>query len=190
MKVVGDAVLPRLDCVSTTARIACEARPRVRSAMRLFGLLLLACAATTVQAGDCTVSASPISFGTYDPITITGPVDSNGSVRVDCDATTIGEFLFGVNVAIALNQGSSGTYAARTLRQPPSSILQYNLYTTAARTTVWGNGSGGTQTVGGTVGGLFGGPNPLTFAVFGRVPPGQDPNIGLHSDLITVTVVF
>ncbi|HVI59780.1 MAG TPA: spore coat U domain-containing protein [Luteimonas sp.] len=165
------------------------------SRARLAGATLLAavlaCASTAAQAGSCIVSASAINFGAYDPITTTSPVDSAGNVQVDCDPTTFGELLFGVQVSISLSRGSSGSYAARTLRQPPASILQYNLYTTAARTTVWGDGNGGTQTVDGAVGGyLSGQPTPRSFPVFGRIPTGQDPNLGLHSDTITVTITF
>jgi len=153
--------------------------------------ILLACAAFAAQAGDCTISTTPISLGTYDPLAGGAPLDSTGTVRVQCSATTILEGLFGVNVSIALSQGSSGSYAARTLRQAPASTMQYNLYTSAARTTVWGNGSGGTGTVGGAVGGLFSGqPSPRNFTIYGRVPPGQDPRLGPHSDTITVTVTF
>ena len=167
----------------------CARRSRARRLAALAGLL--ACTSLAVQAGDCTITTTPINFGVYDPITGSGPVDSTGTVRLQCSATDFGELLVGVNVSIALSQGSSGSYAARTLRQPPGSALQYNLYTTAARTTVWGNGSGGTSTVGGAVGGFFSGqPSPRSFTIFGRVPAGQDPNLGLHSDTITVTVVF
>ena len=152
---------------------------------------LLACTSLAVQAGDCTIGTTPINFGVYDPITGTGPVDSTGTVSVQCRTTTLGELFGGVNVSIALSQGSSGSYAARTLRQPPGSVLQYNLYTSAARTIVWGNGSGGTGTISGTLGGLLTGqPSTRNFTIYGRVPPGQDPNLGLHSDTITVTVTF
>lgn len=178
-----------------STRAAARALPglgtrRLRGAT-LLGVLL-ACASTAAQAGSCNINAaSAINFGTYDPITTTSPVDSAGNILVDCDPTTFGELLFGVPVSISLSRGSSGSYAARTLRQPPASTLQYNLYTTAARTTVWGDGSGGTQTVDGAVGGFLSGqPTPRSFPVFGRIPTGQDPNLGLHSDTITVTITF
>ena len=168
-------------------------RRRQRRSKRLRALLaaLWAGACLPVQAGDCTISLSPLAFALYDPIEQTAPLDSSGNVQVACNPTTFAESLFGVQVTIALGTGSSGSYAARTLRQPPSSVLPYNLYTTAARTTVWGNGTGGTGTVGGAVGGIISGqPNPRGFPVFGRIPPAQDPNVGLHSDTIIVTVTF
>lgn len=182
---------PILQRLSTRLRAA-TAGPRLWLQLWRMSMLiaLLLCASAVARAGDCTISASPIAFGLYDPIDGAAPVDATGGVQVDCQPTTFGELLFGVNVAIALSQGSSGSYAARTLRLGTASQLQYNLYTTAARVNVWGNGSGGTQTVGGTVGGIFGAPTPRTFSVFGRIPPGQDVGVGVHTDTITVTVVF
>ena len=59
---------------------------RVRHA-RLVLACLLAAAGGLAQAGDCRVSATSINFGSYDPVTGTGPVDSTGGVRVDCRAT-------------------------------------------------------------------------------------------------------
>jgi spore coat protein U-like protein len=160
-----------------------------------FALAAVLCmASAAARAGDCTLSTVPINFGSYDPIEAFADNDSSGAVTLDCDPTEPDEFfeeLFGVWVQIELGPGSSGTYAARTMRQPPSSVLQYNLYTTAARTTVWGDGTGGTATVSGAVGGWFSGqPNPRTFGVYARLPPAQDPSAGLHTDTITVRVTF
>ena len=169
-------------------------RARDRRRIRLTGSValagLLAGASLAAQAADCTINTTPINFGAYDPITATAPLDSTGAVRVQCSLSGF-EILFGANVDIALSQGSSGTYAARTLRQGAASVLQYNLYTSAARATIWGNGGGGTSTVGGAVGGwLTGQPTTRNFPIYGRLPAGQDPNLGLHSDSITVTVTF
>ena len=152
--------------------------------------VLLACACGLARAGDCTISLSPVNFGSYDPL-VAAPVDANGNVQVDCDATTLGELFSGVSVSIALSPGNSGSYASRSMRQGVVSTLSYNLYTTAGRTTVWGNGTGGTGVQGGVVGGFFSGqPTPRNFTVFGRIPATQDPNVGPHSDTIFVTVTF
>src|SRR5690606_474315 len=151
---------------------------------------LLARARLPARAAACTNTAAPTNSGASAPIPATAPLDSTGAVRVQCSLSGF-EILFGANVDIALSQGSSGTYAARTLRQGAASVLQYNLYTSAARATIWGNGGGGTSTVGGAVGGwLTGQPTTRNFPIYGRLPAGQDPNLGLHSDSITVTVTF
>lgn len=155
--------------------------------------LLLPWAGGAADAADCTITLSPINFGVYDPIETTANLDLNGNVRVGCILNPLNPFeiSFGAQITIRLSQGSSGSYAARTMRQGAASILQYNLYTTAARAIVWGDGSGGTQVVSGAVGGLLSGqPNPRNFPVFGRLPPAQNPAVGAHTDTITVTVMF
>jgi len=166
-----------------------QSRVRARTRTCRLALFAMALAAGAAQAGDCTISTSGLSFGTYDPLVVS-PVDANGSVQVNC-SPGLGEILFGVNVTISLGTGGSGTYASRTMQLSTTSTLSYNLYTTAARTTVWGNGTGGTQTVGGAVGGLLSGqPSPRSFPVYGRIPGNQDAAAGLHGDTVIVTVTF
>jgi spore coat protein U-like protein len=62
--------------------------------------------------------------------------------------------------------------------------VTYSLYTTNARTTVWGN-TVNTDTVGGSGSGL--GQN---LTVFGRVPPQSTPPSATYSDTIIVTVTY
>lgn len=159
-----------------------------RGFVRRGGALALLLACVPVQAGDCTISVVPVSFGDYDPITQTQPVDATGSITADCTPDR-NEKAFGVFVTIALGTGF-GSYAARMMRSG-TALLQYNLFTDAPRTTVWGDGSGGTGRMSGEVGGnRTGQPNPRTFPVFGRIPAGQDPAAGVYGDTVTVTVTF
>jgi len=80
-----------------------------------------------------------------------------------------------------------------------ANMLQYNLYLNAARTTVFGDGSGGTQTATcvtgitafGCVGSNPSGPGRrATLPFYGRIPAGQDAAAGLYSDTVQVTIVF
>lgn len=175
--------------VNVQVRSGAPPGSRVYACMRRLALLAMAMATGAAQAGDCTVATSGPAFGTVDPLAAS-PVDANGSVQVSCLPGLL-EILTGVSVTISLGTGGSGTYASRTMRLGTTSTLSYNLYTTAARTTVWGNGTGGTQTVGGAVGGLFSGqPSPRSFPVYGRIPGNQDPAAGLHGDTVIVTVTF
>ena len=117
-------------------------------------------AATPVQAA-CTATTVGVNFGNYDP-QAAGPDDSTGTVSVRC-------FFFDSAVdSIALSTGGSGTFLPRRMNGGAFN-LSYNLYTTAGRTIVWGNGSGGTQTV--TPAGTFGFPFVNYAAtVYGRIP--------------------
>jgi spore coat protein U-like protein len=88
-----------------------------------------------------------------------------------------------VAYSISLSSGS-GTFAARSMTSG-AYILSYNLYTTAARNVVWGNGAGAAATVGGTGSG-----STMNIAVYGRLPAGQNVHPASYADSIVVTVDF
>jgi hypothetical protein len=76
--------------------------------------------------------------------------------------------------------------SARTIANG-ANILDYNLYTSTARTTVWGDGTGATSTVAGSGAGLL---TASTQTVYGRVSASQDKPAGTYTSTITVTVTF
>jgi spore coat protein U-like protein len=102
-----------------------------------------------------------------------------------------------VSYTIQLNAGSSGSFSPRKLASG-ANLLNYNLYTTSARTTIWGNGSGGTSTVGGSF--TLGNCTLLLLCsdetesrnhtAYGRIPASQNVPAGSYSDTITVTVNY
>jgi spore coat protein U-like protein len=125
----------------------------------------------------CSITTTGVSFGTYD-VFQASPVDSTGSVRYQCTGST-GTF------TISLGTGSSGTFQPRTMVSG-AERLNYNLYLDAARTSIWGDATGGTS--------WFMESNasgkPVTITVFGRIPPGQDVAAGTYTDTIIVTIQF
>jgi spore coat protein U-like protein len=70
------------------------------------------------------------------------------------------------------------------------SILSYNLYTSAAHTTVWGDGSGSTADVSSSLNWLQIGNASFNYPVYGVIPAGQDRAAGAFIDTITVTVNY
>ena len=67
-----------------------------------------------------------------------------------------------------------------------SNLLSYNLYTDSARTSVWGDGTGSTNTIGGTG---TGGSQAVT--VYGRVSLGQTGvPAGSYADTVAVTITY
>jgi spore coat protein U-like protein len=65
--------------------------------------------------------------------------------------------------------------------------LFYNLYRDAARTTIWGDGTNGTQSY------FIGNPannQDISVAIFGRIPASQNVKVGAYTDTITVTLSF
>ena len=91
---------------------------------------------------------------------------------------------------MSLSPGS-GSYATRTMKNGTNN-LEYNLYTTNALTTVWGDGTASTGTRGGTGTGLSAA-RDQTLTVFGSLPnstANQDAPAGAYTDTITATVTY
>jgi len=151
----------------------------------LVTLLLLV--APSVRAANCSVSAVSLVFPPYDTLTIS---DGVTTLTVGCRRTGSAET---VNYTIALSTGS-GTYAAR-LMFSGAEQLTYNLYTTAARNQIWGDGTAGTQLVGGTISvpGPPGNPTiTASHSVYGRIDAPQNVAAGTYvtTSPIVVTVVY
>lgn len=132
----------------------------------------------------CSLSAVATSFGTYNPFSAV-PLDSAGSVTVTCE--NLVSLL--VSYSVQLSPGSSGSYLPRSL-SGPGYQLDYNLYTDAARSSVWGDGSGATATIndGYLLGALL--PVVRSYTVYGRMPAGQNVAPGSYGDTITVTINY
>jgi len=134
-------------------------------------------ASATISA-SCTVTATNLAFGTYSagsPTALTG----TSTVNVYCTS--------GTPYTVALNVGSGGgTFAARDMANG-TNLLAYNLYTSAAHTAIWGDGTTSTSTVAGTGAGvLTSSPN----TVYGNIPISQDLPPGTYTSTITVTVNY
>ena len=135
-------------------------------------------------AKNCVIDSSSVSlldFGNYDPLSATPLDTAQGNIVVRCTKNTT--FDIGLNAGI----GAGATVATRKMNNGTDN-LNYSLFTTAARTTVWGN-TVGTDTVTGTGTGL-GAAQTVSKTVFGRVLAGQDVSAGTYNDTITVTVTF
>ena len=144
--------------------------------------LLLAASAAQAQI-TCSASASGAAFGPVDPLAA-GSYDTTGTITVSCSGL-VGLF---VNYSVALGPGS-GTTSNRTLTAGPHQ-LAYNLYTSPARTIVWGDGTGGSSVVSGgallTIGGFT-----QQHTVYGRVSSGQTTTAaGAYADTIVITITY
>jgi spore coat protein U-like protein len=144
--------------------------------------------ASNARALDCIVSTTGVAFGVYDPV-LTTPTDATGNLTVRC--THLGGGAVKANYTVALSQGSSGRYAQRTMRSG-TEALNYNLFDSAALTRVWGNGTGGSGLV---TGSLLVNPgnyeiNEAYHPIYGRIPAEQAAAIGNYTDTIVVTLTF
>lgn len=146
---------------------------------RWLALLAGLCWLAPAQAQQCDIQAlAPMTFGVYDPLS-PAPTDAVSSFQVRCSPR--------VAYTAAISPGSAGTFFPRTLRQGINA-LAYNLFREPARITVWGDGSGGSQTVVVPDPGPPG--NPNTVFIYGRVPAGQWVAAGPYADTLVLTIEF
>lgn len=160
-------------------------------------LLLLLCpllaTSSTVHAlcvlCNCTVSTTPVAFGVYNPIGGTS-ASGVGNVMVSCSGT-VGLF---VDYNISLGRGSyATTYDERKLANG-SSRLSYQLYGESSGgvpcSAVWGDGSGGSSIVGGSLLIVLLG-STINRQVCGVLPANQNGAIsGFYSDSVQVIVTY
>ena len=129
----------------------------------------------------CTISATSVSFGTYDPL-IPAPTDSQGSISYSC-GTQIDTRTPIKTIQVELSRGSSGSYD-RAMSGGPTP-LHYNLYLDAARQTVWGDESSGTDVL------RHASPQnhqTYTVPVYGRILAQQDISAGTYVDTVMATI--
>jgi spore coat protein U-like protein len=134
----------------------------------------------------CSVSATGVAFGIYNPLNAAGN-SAVGSWSVICNA--IGNGSATVSGTLTLSTGSSGRYATRTLRSG-TNILNYNIYLTPGHSQIIGDGSAGTfaPSDSGTV--TAGQTYQVTGSMYGFMPALQDVSAGNYTDSIVVTVSY
>lgn len=125
-------------------------------------------------AAICTVTAGALGFGTYAPSTATL---STASVSVNCSN--------GASYQVGLGAGQNVSGTTRRMAGPGGTSLSYELFSDAARTVRWGDGSALGARVGGTGNGAAQG-----LTVYGRIPAAQSPTPGSYSDSVVVTVEY
>lgn len=130
--------------------------------------------AVPAVAQTCTVSITPINFGTYSPYASVA-LDSTGQVSVDCGGAG--------SAVVSLNPGvnGGGSFMGRSLGNGQSQ-LHYQLYSDGAYTQVWGDGTGGSTTA--SVSGSG------TLTMYGRVPAHQNVTAGLYTDTVLLTITY
>lgn len=128
---------------------------------------------TAADVGCCVVSATPVSFGTYDTY---NTLDGTGDISVTCDT--------GVLYAIRMDSGSnSGGSFDRKLHSASGDTMNYNFYRDLARTEIWGDGTNGSFVRTG-----IGTAATEHFLIYGRIPGAQKVSAGSFNDAITIII--
>ena len=143
-----------------------------RGASRALLALIAPGWASCSSSAICSVSSQGVSFGNYDPFQPSS-TDGVGDVSLNCDAV--------VNATISLSTGT-GTYETRIMDNGRSQ-LAYNLYADSQRIQVWGDGSGGSNTVSRRR-------RSGDIPVYGTIPALQNVTAGGYQDTIIITVTF
>jgi len=133
----------------------------------------------TLQA-NCTISATPLSFGTNGVLATA--INQQTTLAVTCTNTTP------YNVGLDGGNVASSTVTARLLAGTATgntgTTVGFQLYQDAGHTTVWGT-TQGTNTVAGTGTG-----SSQSLTVYGQVPPQATPKPDLYQTTVTATVYF
>ncbi len=145
--------------------------------MRFVLAALCLLASVGAQAQNCNITASsPMLFGTYNPLSFTDH-QAQTSVSVRCIALA--------NIRVLLGPGLTGNVSDRNMQRNGVN-LPYGLYIDAARTTPWGNGTGGTSVVTRFVFFI----SDFTLPIYGSIPARQNIPVGFYSDSVTVQFQF
>ena len=149
----------------------------MRRALLIPALLVAGIPGVAWAAAVCTASATSVAFGTFNPFG--SPATSNGTITVACTGGGVGN-----TYTIALSAGGAVTYATRKMTSG-TNTLNYNLYTSSALSSIWGDGTGGSATITGS-----NEKSTSNFTVYGKLPTPQGVTPSSYSDIITVTVTY
>lgn len=135
---------------------------------------------------NCTItSAANVAFGVVDP---------TGGGNLDVSANLVHRCTKGTAYTIALDDGAGigGTFTARKMESAGANTdqLSYNLYTNAARTIVFGDGTLGSVTAGGTGSGISGAASNLTTTIYARLVQNEDVSVDSYSDTVAISITY
>jgi len=148
-----------------------------RLTRRLFTatLFALVCVAHHAAGQGCTLTITALNFGTYTGTQLNGT--AAGSVV--CSG--------GWNIPLNAGTGAGATETVRKMTGPGGALLDYSLYTDAARTINWGN----------TTSNELSGTGNANISVYGRIAASQQVVPGTYIDTVssattsfTVTVII
>jgi len=130
---------------------------------------------STTVTNSCSVTATPLTF-TYSE---TAAANAQSTVSVTCTTA-------GADFTVALNGGGANNVAARKMTNGTYN-LGYQLYTTNAYSTVWGDGTGTSVTQSSA---SVTANTAVALTVYGQIPAGESAISGTYSDTITASVTY
>ena len=126
---------------------------------------------------SCSITAGDLAFGDYDPVE-GADVTATSTIDVACSN--------GAGWEVKLSTGAAADFTVREMSDGVSGTLEYNLFTEALHSNVWGDTSGGTASATGTGSG-----SSQQSTVYGLILAGQSTvPVGAYTDTITATVTY
>lgn len=122
-------------------------------------------------------SATGVGFGLYNVFDLLPNTSGVGSLTIACQGGS------GSAYDVSLSTGQSHSFTSRSMKHG-AMTLSYNIYTSAARSLVWGDGTGGSSTQSAYKN------TTATLTLFGQIPAGQDVANGIYTDTLIATVNF
>jgi len=134
---------------------------------------------TATVSGTCTLTTTPVAFGTYDPAA--GADDTaTGAVTVTCTSGTG----YTVSLDAGANELTPGDITTRRMLANTSDYLPYQLYQDSGHTTAWGDTGGAILT------GQTGNGSAQAINVYGVIVKNQYVAAGSYVDTVVVTVTY
>jgi spore coat protein U-like protein len=134
--------------------------------------------ATVLKA--CVVTATPVAFGTYNPVNSTAST-ATGTITTTCTNTTT----YTTGLSAGTSTGATVTTRKMTGQTTSTDLLAYGLYQDSAHTVNWGN-TPGTD----TPAAVTGNGAAQNATVYGQIAAGTAAPIDTYLDTITVTVTY
>jgi spore coat protein U-like protein len=131
----------------------------------------------TAMASCSFTSDSDVGFGIYNAFDTLPNASGVGSISIRCQGGG------GYAYDVSLSSGQSHSFVSRLMKSGANS-LNYNIFTSASRTVIWGDGTGGSSTQTAYKN------STTTLSLFGQIPAGQDVAIGTYTDNLIATVKF
>ena len=128
---------------------------------------------------NCIITVAPLTFGVYTPGDLV-PLDSTGQLDISCRGQN------GL-LSVAMSTGTSGSFVSREMQSGVFAMM-YNIFVDAARSIIWGDGTGGTTLI--SLVKQTSGRQDYTLPVHGRIPAQQSVAAGTYADDILITVSF
>jgi spore coat protein U-like protein len=161
-----------------------------RRAMPMALAFAVAGSASFAHAATCTMSTPGVDFGGYD-VYAAGAAPGSGTLTLSCAYDPGDTGVINITYTISMSAGSSNSFVQRQM-QSGGNVLGYNLYTTNGYSVVWGDGTGSTGTIAGTMKLTNGHPTDTNIrTVYGQIPALQDAAVATdYRDNVTITVTY